>query len=91
MWLTEILATNLLDAAKATSLLPESWPFASGDYRSLCETTSRYAVPAWLNGLLFARVICWEALATLLFWIACWTYRGRSWGGGHCTLRSRSG
>ena len=77
-WLTVVLATNVLDAAKALGLLGEGWAFASGNYRFLAETTSRYGTPAWLNGLLFVGVIVWESAAALLFWLACWRYRGQA-------------
>jgi hypothetical protein len=75
-WLSLVFTTNLLDAAKAAGLLGESWAFASGNYAFLCQTTARYGTPGWVNGLLFAGVICWEALAALLFWLAWWTFRG---------------
>jgi hypothetical protein len=78
VWLTVVLATNVLDAAKGLGLLGEGWAFASGNYRFLAETTSRYGTPGWLNGLLFAGVIAWEAAAALLFWLACWRFRGQA-------------
>jgi hypothetical protein len=76
-WLTVVFATNALDATKALGLLPEHWAFASGNYRFLAETTARYGAPGWLNGLLFAGVICWEGAAAVLFWLACRAFRGR--------------
>ncbi|HKB39931.1 MAG TPA: hypothetical protein VKD72_26080 [Gemmataceae bacterium] len=76
-WMTVVFATNLLDAAKALGLLSESWAFASGNFRSLAETTARYGTPAWLDGFLFAGVIAWEGAAALLFWLAWGTFRGR--------------
>jgi hypothetical protein len=69
-WLTVVFTTNLLDGAKVVGLLDEDWAFASGNYRFLAETTARYGTPAWLNGLLFAGVVCWEGLAAVLFWLA---------------------
>lgn len=77
-WLTLVFATNVLDAARALGLLGDGWAFASGNYRLLAETTSRYGPPGWLNGLLFAGVICWEGAAALLFWLACWRLRSRA-------------
>ncbi len=77
-WLSLVLVTNLLDAAKATGLLRKTWRFASGNYAFLCQTTDRYHTPSWVNGVLFAGVICWEGLAAVLFWLACWNYQGRS-------------
>jgi hypothetical protein len=80
-WLTLVLTTNVMDGCKVVGLLPESWAFASGNYRFLAETTARYGTPAWVNGVLFAGVICWEGIATLLFWLAWWRFRGRGKGG----------
>jgi hypothetical protein len=76
-WLSVVFASNVLDGMKAIGLLPDSWVFASGNYRFLVETTARYGTPGWLNGLLFAGVICWEGAAAGLFWLACWTFRGQ--------------
>jgi hypothetical protein len=76
-WLSLVFTTNVLDAARATGLLQESWAFASGNYAFLCQTTARYGTPSWLNGVLFAGVICWQGLAAVLFWLAWREYRGR--------------
>jgi uncharacterized membrane protein len=75
VWLTVVLATNVLDAGKVVGVLPQDWSFASGNYTFLADTTSRYGTPNWLNGLLFAGVIAWEGVAALLFWLACWRFR----------------
>src|SRR5262249_51799904 len=77
VWLTIVFTTNMLDAGKVVGLLPDDWNFASGNYRFLVETTSRYGTPEWINGLLFAGVICWEGTAALLFWLAWWKFQGR--------------
>jgi hypothetical protein len=74
VWWTVVLVTNVLDGGKALGLLREDWAFASGNFHFLAETTARYGTPGWLNGLLFMAVICWEAVAAVLFWLACWTY-----------------
>jgi hypothetical protein len=76
-WLSLVFTTNLLDGLKAAGLLPESWSFASGNYRFMCETTARYGTPAWLNGVLFAGVVCWEGLAAVLFGLAGLRVRSR--------------
>jgi len=81
VWLTLVFTTNLLDGCKALGLLGPSWAFASGNYRLLAQTTARYGTPAWLNGLLFLGVICWEGVAALLFWLAGVRFRGRGTGG----------
>lgn len=74
VWWSIVLAGNVADAARAVGTLPESWPFASGNYRAIVDTTARYGTPAWVNAGLFGGVICWEASATLLFWRAWWRY-----------------
>jgi hypothetical protein len=81
VWFTVVFATNLFDAAKAANLLPEAWAVASGNYRYIVETTSRYGTPQWTNVLLFLGVLCWEGIATTMFWLACWRYRGKGIGG----------
>jgi hypothetical protein len=82
VWLTVVFVTNVLDGCKAVGLLAEGWPFASGNYRFLAETTARYESLAWLNGLLFLGVVCWEGATALLFWMAWLRFRGRDKGGG---------
>jgi hypothetical protein len=80
LWWTLVVATNLADAGKALGLVAETWRFASGNYQLIAETTARYGTPAWCNGVLFFGVICWEGVATFLFWRAFWRFRGRSIG-----------
>jgi hypothetical protein len=77
IWLTVVFVTNVLDGCKALGWLGDNWPFASGNYRFLVETTARYGTPAWLNGLLFLGVIGWEGTAGLLFWLAWLRFRGK--------------
>ncbi len=69
-WFSVVFASNACDALKALNWLPESWAFASGNYDFLVQSTARYTPPSWVNGLLFAGVIAWEAAAALLFWRA---------------------
>jgi hypothetical protein len=76
-WLSLVFTTNVLDGAKAVGLLSDAWPFASGNYAFLCQTTSRYGTPVWVNGLLFLGVLCWEGLAAVLFWLAWWAFGAR--------------
>jgi hypothetical protein len=80
VWFTVVFLSNLADAAKGLGLLDESWAFASGNFKSIKETTGRYGTPDWANGLMFAGVILWEGIAVLLFWRAGWIFRGRSSG-----------
>ncbi len=46
-WFTIVLATNACDAAKAAGLLDDSWAFASGNFRFLCETTAPSSPPGF--------------------------------------------
>jgi len=71
VWLTLILLTNVLDALRAAEVLGSGWKLASGNYKAIGDTTMRYGVPDWLNGVMFAGVIVWESLAAGLFWRAC--------------------
>jgi hypothetical protein len=70
-WLTVVFTTNVLDGVKALGLLGDHWAFASGNYRFLVNTTARYDTLAWLNGLMFVGVICWEGIAAVLMGLAC--------------------
>ena len=74
LWSTVVFTTNALDAAKALGVIDDSWAFASGNYRFIEKTTSRYGTPDWLNAFLFAGVIVWEGTTALLFWLACWRF-----------------
>ncbi len=75
VWLSIVFATNLADALKSLGLLDEQWQFASGNYAFMASTTARYSVPGWANAILFAGVILWELLATILFWLLWWETR----------------
>lgn len=77
VWLSVVFLSNLADALKHIGLLCESWAFASGNLQFIKETTARYGTPDLMNALLFAGVILWEGVATLLFWWAVWTFRGK--------------
>lgn len=62
--------TNVTDAAKALEMVPTTWPFASGNYDAITQTTARYGAPAKVNAVLFGGVIVWEGLAAFQFWVA---------------------
>ena len=76
IWLSVVFLSNLADAGKEARLLGESWAFASGNWKAIKETTSRYGTPDFVNAALFAGVILWEGIATSLFWWAFWKFRG---------------
>jgi hypothetical protein len=81
LWFTLVLATNLCDAAKTLGLLSPGWPFASGNYCFMASVTAKYGTPAWINGLLFAGVMVWQMIATVLFWRSGMAYRPKDAGG----------
>jgi hypothetical protein len=78
VWLSVVFLSNLADAGKGLGLLGEAWPFASGNWKLIQETTARYGAPAAVNAVLFAGVILWEGAAAVLFWRAGWGFRGGS-------------
>ena len=80
IWLSVVFFSNLADALKGFGLLGESWAFASGNFKFIKETTTRYGTPAFVNTLLFIGVIIWEGVAAVLFWRAGWTFRGKKSG-----------
>jgi hypothetical protein len=67
LWFFIVFASNFCDAMVHLQMLPSHWRFASGNFAFLEKVTSRYSVPTTVNGVLFAGVILWEALATVLF------------------------
>lgn len=70
LWLTLVFFTNLFDGLKQAGVLPESWRFASGNYKAMRDVTDGYRVPDKVVGLLFAGVVLWEMLAMGLMWRA---------------------
>ena len=72
VWLTFVVAGNVCDALKELGFLGAEWQFASGNYEAIVKTTGRYPTPEWLNAVLFAGVIVWEAATAALFWLAWW-------------------
>lgn len=78
VWFSIVFLSNLADGIKTLHWLPDSWAFASGNFKFIQDTTSRYATPDWLNGVLFAWVIVWEGVAAFLFWRAGRTFLGRN-------------
>jgi len=70
VWFTLALVSNIFDALKALGTVPNRFPFASGNFQLVEWVGSRFKAPAWLSGALFAGVILWEGVATVLFWRA---------------------
>lgn len=75
LYLAIVLASNLTDALKALGVLPDAWAFASGNFALVAQVTDIYAVPAFVDAVLFAGVLAWEAAAAWLFWRAFQRFR----------------
>jgi hypothetical protein len=71
-WLTMVTVMNVIEALKAVRVLPESVK-ASSNWTLMLRVTSVYKTPLWINGMMFAGVIIWEAVATLYLWAAFFT------------------
>ena len=78
LWLSVVVATNVLNSLQALSVLPASFKFVSGNWPWINQTMDPLGVPRVLQALMFAGVIVWEGLAAVLFWRAFAAYRGRS-------------
>jgi hypothetical protein len=74
-WLSLVVAGNVCDALKHLGLLPERWLYASGNYQAILEVLAPYNLPDKLAGILFAGVILWEVVVTILFWWSGLTIR----------------
>jgi hypothetical protein len=72
IWLSMVTVMNILEALKAAKLLPESVK-ASANWTLMVRVTSIYKTPVWINGVMFAGVIIWEAVASSLLWTAFFT------------------
>src|SRR5688572_13741054 len=70
VWFTVVTLTNLGDALKHLGVLPSGFSFASGNFAFMQTVTAIHRTPALLVALMFAGVIVWEALATVLFYRA---------------------
>ncbi len=80
VWLSVVFLSNLAEAGKVAGLLGESWAFASGNFTYIEVTTARSGIPDWVYVRLFAGVVVWEGVATLLFWWTVRKFRGRKSG-----------
>jgi hypothetical protein len=76
LWLSIVLLTNVGDALKELDVLPDDWTIASGNYDFMVLTTKIHDTPTWVNAVLFAGVIVWQALGVYFFWAAVNATRG---------------
>src|SRR5579871_1448673 len=77
VWLSVVVATNLLDALKALGVPGPLSRFASGNWGWINQTMDPLGVPRALQAVMFAGAVGWEAAAAVLFWRAVKAYRGR--------------
>jgi hypothetical protein len=68
LYFSLVVATNTVDLLKAIGAAPSDWTFASGDYQSIVDVTSRYGVPRTVTLFMFVGVILWEGIAAAMFW-----------------------
>jgi len=76
VWLSLVVSGNTCDALKALGVLPESFAYASGNYRTILEVLAPFDLPVALGGVLFAGVILWETIAAASFWWIGLTFQG---------------
>jgi hypothetical protein len=62
-----VALSNLTDLLAHFGLLPAGWRWVSGNLAFIAASTGKFGVPAWLNPVLLAGVVGWEALAAVLF------------------------
>jgi hypothetical protein len=72
VWLSMVTFMNILEALKAAKVLPESVK-ASSNWTLMLRVTSVYKTPLWIDGVMFAGVIIWEAVASVYLWAAFFT------------------
>lgn len=80
IWFLIVTATNACDILKAIQILPQDWSFASGNYQFMQSVTGRYHLPVSVTRFLFLGVVCWEGLASVMFWRAVFSTRNSNAG-----------
>jgi hypothetical protein len=78
MWTGLVFATNAADALKTLHVLPESWAFASANYKLMTKVTAIYDTPLWIVAALFYGVLAWEAAGTWSYFRAAMKPSGAS-------------
>ena len=66
-WYIIAFCTNLCECFERLRILPKSWPFASGNLRSVTQAVKTYSASRWLPWLLFAGVLCSQLVVIFLF------------------------
>ncbi len=70
LWSSLVTLSNAADALRNLGILPGNFKFVSGNFGFIQAATQIYAFPVWINALLFALVICWEAAMGIYFFKA---------------------
>lgn len=66
VWLALVVISNFIDALSVLGVLPKNTPFASGNYDMIATQLAGLALPAWIDGVLFACAIVLEAAAATI-------------------------
>ena len=77
LYFSIVALSNLTDLLGSVHLLPAGWRWVSGNLAFIAASTGKFGVPPWLNPVLLAGVVAWEALAAVLFWRAAREPGGR--------------
>jgi hypothetical protein len=70
LWSTLVFASNLGDGLKELGLLPVAFAYASGNFGAITEVAQLFGTPIVFAALMFAGVLLWDGLNTVLFWRA---------------------
>ena len=67
LWYLIAFSTNLCEGLRALRILPQTWPFASGNLGGITQAMKTYSASLSLSVLLFCGVLCWQLLCVILF------------------------
>jgi hypothetical protein len=70
LWFTLVWVMNIFDVLKVFDVLPQEWQAASGNYKIIAKHTGVYHAPEWLNQVLYAGVLIWQAIIVAGLWAA---------------------
>lgn len=70
LYLSLVLLSNTVDALKALGVLPPDAVFVSGNFGLIEKVVSIYQSPGWLAGFLYAGVLVWQTVGSVLLWKA---------------------
>jgi hypothetical protein len=70
IWLTVVTTTNIFDAMRQLGALPARFTVVAYNFDLIERTVGAHGVPTSIAALLFAGVIAWELLASVLLWRA---------------------